>query len=231
MTDRYASAVVLLFARAPAAGRVKTRLAARIGASEAAAVQRACTLDSIALAQSVRGCRRRLLLAGEERVWRAEIGSLPPGWERERQRGGDLGARLERAFAEAFRRGARKALAIGTDTPWMGRARIETAFAWLERDEVVLGPSADGGYYLVGMRRVFPNLFRGIAWGTGTVLAATRRVIEAVGARYRLLPWDFDLDRPEDLERARGLLRREPGRAPELAAWLRAWDAGGWSED
>lgn len=216
---------MLLFARTPAPGRVKTRLGAGIGAAKAAAAQRACALDAIRLADSVRGCRRMLLVAGEESVWRREIGALPPGWESERQRGRDLGARLERAFAESFRRGASKVIAIGTDTPWMGRGRIETALAWLDGDDVVLGPSSDGGYYLIGARLPFPELFRGIPWGTGLVLGATRRAIEREGASYRLLPWDFDLDRPRDLDRARQLLQREPERAPELAAWLGAREA------
>jgi rSAM/selenodomain-associated transferase 1 len=212
---------VLLFARVPVPGRVKTRLAARIGEAEAAAAHRACTLDAIGLAQSVRGCRRRLLLAGEESRLRNAGIVLPAGWELERQRGRDLGARLERAFAEAFRRGAEKVAAIGTDTPWMGRGRIETALEWLDGDDVVLGPSADGGYYLVGARRFLPALFRGIGWGSRMVLGGTRRALERDGVSYRLLCRDFDLDRPTDLERARELVSREPARAPELAAWFR----------
>lgn len=213
---------MLLFARAPAPGRVKTRLAAHIGAAEAAAAHRACTLDAIRLAQSVRGCRRRLLLASEASRLRNAGIALAAGWEVERQRGRDLGARLERAFAEAFRRGAQKVAAIGTDTPWMGRVRIETALVWLDRDDVVLGPSADGGYYLLGARRFLPALFRGIAWGSRMVLGGTRRALEREGVSYRLLCRDFDLDRLADLERARGLVSREPERAPELAAWFRA---------
>lgn len=225
MTAGFPSSTLLLFARAPAPGRVKTRLAACIGAARADTVNRVCMLDAIQLAQSVRGCRRRLLLAGEQKRL-ADAGiALPAGWEIERQLGRGLGARLERAFAEAFRRGAEKVIAIGADTPWMGRGRIETAFAWLERDDAVLGPSIDGGYYLVGARRLLPALFRGIGWGSRTVLETTRRALERDGVSYRLLAWDFDLDRPADLERARQLLGRQPQRSPELAAWLRNTDA------
>lgn len=213
---------MLLFARAPEPGRVKTRLASRIGVDPAAEVHRACLLDAVHLADAVRGCRRRLLLAGEEsRLAEAGI-ALPRGWQIERQRGRDLGERMARAFAGAFRRGARKALAIGTDTPWMGRERIEMALGALERYDVVLGPSADGGYYLIGLRRPMPELFRGIAWGRRSVFATTRRLIERAGASCRTLAWDFDLDRLQDLDRARELLRRQPGRSPQLAAWLAA---------
>lgn len=138
----------------------------------------------------------------------------------EQQGGGSLGARLEWAFREVFRRGAGKAIAIGVDTPWIGRERLRVAFDWLERDDVVLGPCSDGGYYLIGMRWLAAEAFRGVGWGTGTVLAATRRALERAGASYRLLPPDFDLDRWEDLERARDRLRNRPERAPALAEWL-----------
>lgn len=220
MTDGFRSPVVLLFARAPEPGRVKTRLAARLGAEAAAAAHRACLLDAMRLAGAVRGCRPRLLLAGETGRLAEQGIVLPRGWRVERQRGRGLGERMARAFAESFRQGAGKVVAIGTDTPWMGRQRIEMAFAWLERDDVTLGPSADGGYYLIGLRRPMPELFRGIAWGRRNVLAQTRWAGDRIGASCRLLPWDFDLDRPGDLDRARELLRRQPERAPELAAWL-----------
>lgn len=120
----------------------------------------------------------------------------------------------------AFRQGADKVLVIGTDTPWMGASRLATALAWLARDEVVLGPSTDGGYYLVGASRPVPALFRGIPWGTAGVLEATRRGLERASAAHRLLPWDFDLDRQRDFVRARELLAKQPERAPHLARWF-----------
>jgi rSAM/selenodomain-associated transferase 1 len=216
------SAAILVFARAPVPGRVKTRLAARLGAAEAAEAHHACALDTIALANSVPGCGRCLLVAGDAAAW-LRAGLAPgPGWGIEPQRGRGLGERMEHAFAEAFRRGERKVVAIGTDTPWMGAPRIRTALAWLDGNEVVLGPSADGGYYLIAARRLVPEIFRGIAWGKSTVLAATRRALERAGISYRLLPADFDLDRPADLDRARKLLRESPHRAPPLSAWLEA---------
>ncbi len=212
--------MVLLFARAPEPGSVKTRLAARIGAGEAAAAHRACLLDALRLVDCARACRRRLLLAGESSRLAEQGIVLPVGWAIEPQRGRDLGERMSRAFAKAFRHGARRVVAIGTDTPWMGRRRIEMAFDRLNRYDVVLGPSADGGYYLIGLRRPMPELFRGIAWGRRSVLADTRRAVERARASCALLAWDFDLDRVRDLERARELLQREPHRAPELAASL-----------
>ncbi len=221
MNGENSRATILVFARAPEIGRVKTRLAAHLGAERAAEIHRACLEDAIRLAERVEGCERRLLMAGSRGAWAdAEI-ELDATWEMEPQRGHDLGERLETAFREAFRRGAKKATAIGTDTPWMGARRIETAIAALDADDVVLGPAADGGYYLVGMRRLIPKAFRQIAWGKQTVLEETRRKIERAGGSYRLIERDFDLDRIEDLERARRRLMSEPECAAALAAWLR----------
>jgi rSAM/selenodomain-associated transferase 1 len=215
------SATILVFARAPVVGRVKTRLAARLGYAGAAETHRACILDAISIAASLPGCARRLLVTGDAQDWR-KAGLAPgPGWQIEPQRGRDLGERIENAFAESFRRGARKVVAIGTDTPWMGTEPLRTALAWLDADDVVLGPSFDGGYYLVGARRMVPEIFHGIAWGTSTVLNATRLALERSATSYRLVAWDFDLDRPADLGRAQALLEESPRRAPNLAAFLR----------
>jgi rSAM/selenodomain-associated transferase 1 len=210
---------LLVFAKPPVPGRVKTRLLGRLTAAEAAALHRACLLDAIRLAAAVPACAPRLLVAPGGHARGADF-SLSPRWHMARQRGRGLGERLERAFADAFARGARKVAVIGTDTPWMGPRRIETALAWLDSEDVVLGPSADGGYYLLATRRPLPLLFRGIPWGSAAVLASTRRALERAHVPCRLLPWDFDLDRPADLDRARTLLAPEPSRSPELARWL-----------
>ncbi len=91
----------------------------------------------------------------------------------------------------------------------------------LDSADVVLGPCADGGYYLVGARRRVPRIFRDIPWSTSQVFGVTLRALEKAGASYRLLPRDFDLDRPEDLARAAALLREDAQRAPALARFLR----------
>lgn len=215
---------LLVFAKAPIPGRVKTRLAGGLGATAAAAVHRACVADAIQLADSVPGCARRLLVAPGAHGWPDGDISLPQNWSIGEQRGRDLGERLARAFVEAFDRGARKVAVIGTDTPWMGRAAIEMALESLESAEVALGPARDGGYYLLASRRPWPALFRGIPWGTAETLNATRRALERERLPYRLLSMDFDLDRAEDLQRARAMLAREPGRAAALAAWLAGQD-------
>jgi len=90
---------------------------------------------------------------------------------------------------------------------------------------VVIGPAEDGGYYLLGMRKFAPGIFRGIPWSTERVLELTLKVIVRGKLRGKLLRWDFDLDRPGDLKRARRMLKMRPRVAPALAAAIgRAWN-------
>jgi glycosyltransferase A (GT-A) superfamily protein (DUF2064 family) len=149
-------------------------------------------------------------------------------WRIETQRGRDLGARMRNAIGECFRAGCSKAILIGTDTPWMGRGRLEFALRALDRAGVVLGTARDGGYYLVGARRPVPEglpreMFTGIDWGTSRVLQQTVARLRRARVPFHLLPRDFDLDRPADLVRAEKLLRRNPGRAPALSRWIKDW--------
>jgi hypothetical protein len=155
----------------------------------------------------------------EARTLAHEMG-LGAGWHVCTQFGRHLGARLERAMGRLFAAGTRRVVVIGTDAPWIGPQRLRLALRWLESDDVVVGPAADGGYYLVGARRPVGEIFRGIPWGRSQVMAATRRTLEKSRIRFRLLQRDFDLDRPADLKHAAEMLRASPQRSPALAAWL-----------
>jgi uncharacterized protein len=214
---------IVVFARSPGTGEAKTRLCEELAAAEAAAVHEACLYDTLRLVDALPHSSRWLLLAppASGATGPASFPAvLGDGWRRGWQRGADLGARLEAAFAELFGLGARKVVAVGTDTPWMGVHRLRLALDWLDRADFVLGPTLDGGYYLIAARRFAPEAFRAIPWGTREVLLFTRRTLERARQTYRLLPVDFDLDRPEDLRRAAELLRTDPTRAPNLARWL-----------
>jgi glycosyltransferase A (GT-A) superfamily protein (DUF2064 family) len=132
---------------------------------------------------------------------------------------------MENAFRKCFAMGYREVVVIGTDTPWMGAERVRKAFAELKANDVVIGPAEDGGYYLLGMRKFAPGIFRGIPWSTERVLELTLKVIVRGKLRGKLLRRDFDLDRPGDLKRARRMLKRRPRVAPALAAAIgRAWN-------
>ncbi|HVS74039.1 MAG TPA: TIGR04282 family arsenosugar biosynthesis glycosyltransferase [Candidatus Acidoferrales bacterium] len=217
---------LLIFAKAAVPGRVKTRLLPALSAAGAAEIQKACITDTLRMAGKVRGCDLFLFGAGGPVYFRALAQRGPLGQPRLYgaklwpQRGRDLGERLENAFHKVFRRGYRRVVVIGTDTPWMGAPRIGEAFRALAEKDVVLGPCRDGGYYLLGLRRFLPEFFRGIPWGTSRACRATLRAARRCGAKGKILRMDFDLDRPGDLRRAKKLLSARPERAPNLSGVL-----------
>ena len=106
----------------------------------------------------------------------------------EPQAPGDLGARLTAAFAAAFAGGARRVVAIGADAPLLGPGLVRRALRALRRRDAVIGPAADGGYYLVGLGKEVPGVFEGISWSTPSVLGETLRRIESGKLTHELLP-------------------------------------------
>ena|SRR5580700_2043724 len=221
------SRALLLFAKTPKPGKVKTRLMAAVSADVAAALHAACIEDTLRFVRKTRGCDAFVFAAGGTSYFRKLVKKMGSG-VRVRvlpQRGSDLGARMENAFRKCFAMGFREVVVIGTDTPWMGVERVRRAFTELKRNDVVIGPAEDGGYYLLGMRKMVAEIFQGIPWGTERVLELTLEVIAEQKVRGKLLRRDFDLDRPEDLKRAAGMLKRRPRVAPALAAAIgRAWN-------
>jgi uncharacterized protein len=221
------SRTLLVFAKTPKPGKVKTRLLAAVSAEVAAALHKACIADTLRLVRKMRGCDVIVFAAGGTGYFR-ELVKKQKGGARVRvlpQRGADLGARMESAFRKCFAMGYREVVVIGTDTPWMGAQQVRKAFAELKVNDVVIGPAEDGGYYLLGMRRFAPGIFRGIPWSTERVLELTLKVIVKGKLRGKLLRRDFDLDRPEDLRAAATKLKRSPVLAPALAAAIgRAWN-------
>jgi hypothetical protein len=112
---------------------------------------------------------------------------------------GDLGGRMAATFHRSFREGMEKVVIVGTDCPGLSEGFAKQAFAGLDQNEVALGPAKDGGYYLIGLRRPAEELFRGVPWGTGGVLAKTREIARSLDLRVFLLEQLEDIDRPEDL--------------------------------
>ena len=218
---------ILVFAKVPEPGRVKTRLLSRLTGQQAAAVHRACLEDTVWQVARVPGCQKCLQVAagsGQARKLAAAL-ELDRRWQVGVQRGPHLGARMRNAFASFFRAGCARVVIVGTDTPWMGSERILRALDLLDTADVVLGPCRDGGYYLAGARRLVPQMFRGIPWSTSQVFHRTIGALEKARVSYHLLPRDFDLDRPEDLARAARLLRENQTGAPALARLLKRWKA------
>jgi hypothetical protein len=118
------------------------------------------------------------------------------------QHGEDLGERMEHAFRQAFSEGFGKAVLVGSDIPDLKAPVMQQAFNCLRSTDAVLGPAADGGYYLIGFRRdsFLPAAFKGITWSTDSVFEKTRETLESTGLTVSLLPELSDMDSALDLE-------------------------------
>ena len=213
---------ILVFAKAPTPGRVKTRLIPALGASGAAKLQR----------QLIARTLRTAIAAGlgTPELWCApgpedpffEACAKRHGLGLQPQGEGDLGTRMARALESALAAGA-PGLLIGCDCPALTPAYLRAAAAALaEGNDAVFGPAEDGGYVLIGAARSLPaQLFEDIAWGTSTVMQATRARLARGNWRWRELALLWDLDRPEDLLRWRQL-RAQSKRNGQGNRWLPA---------
>lgn len=211
------TATICLFAKPPRPGRVKTRLAATVGAAGAAALARAFAEDTWASVASLPWARAVLATTDPAAAeWREA--RLAPAWPQGR---GDLGARLQRVLRRALRE-TPAALAIGTDTPGLPTGLLERAREALRRADAVLGPCEDGGFYLLGLRRCPPGLLRGLPWSAPETFVTTLARLRDRGLTAAVIPPWFDVDRPADLECLRALLRRGELRAPRTARVLDA---------
>ena len=202
VTDGSAAPVaVAIMAKAPRAGEVKTRLCPPLSHAEAAELYRCFLLDKLAQVRAVAGARAVLAFTPDDE--RGLFGQLAPDFQLVGQGDGDLGRRLLTSIGGLLGDGYTGALAIDSDTPSLPIAFLERAVDLVTTPDidVVLGPCDDGGYYLIGMRRVWPTLFEAIPWSTAHVLTETARRAEAEGLRVACLPTWFDVDTPEDLER------------------------------
>jgi len=206
-------AALVVFAKAPQPGRVKTRLVPLLGEQGAARLH----------ARMIEGTLR---LAAQARFARVELHCAPHARHRifaalarrhsitlRTQGCGDLGARMLRACQRALRT-AKTVVLIGTDCPILRTADLRAAARALQGgNDAVLSPAEDGGYALIGLRRVSPRLFSGIEWGTGSVLQQTRVRLRELGWRWRELRVVWDVDRPDDYARfARLRAQRHPRR-------------------
>ncbi len=190
---------IIIFSREAMPNRTKTRLAAKLGAHNAAALAHAFTLD--ALQKTRRLGSHHLVIAGSalkpvqhsayfQRLARRFGAELVDQGE------GSLGVRMARALGLFQADGA---VLIGTDTPSLPPKLLARSLDLLRHVPVVLGPSLDGGYYLVGVRGILPDIFRGIRWGGRQVLAQTLARLDRDGLAYRLGPSWYDVDRWADL--------------------------------
>jgi uncharacterized protein len=192
-------AVVLIFVRAPERGRVKTRLAADIGENAALAVYERLGRKTVDAARALGGAVRVRVCHTPDEAGDAVAAWLGGGVEYRGQRDGDLGARMARAFADAFAEGAERVLIVGSDLPGLTPDLLRDALALLDDHAAVLGPARDGGYYLLGLRQSMPDLFRDVPWSTDRVLEVTLERFAAAGITPAMLPELNDVDTADDL--------------------------------
>lgn len=200
---RFPASRLLVFARDPVPGRVKTRLEPLLGARGAAALHARFVHERLALASRANLCPLELWCTpSPESAFFRDCGTRYGATLHEQSPGG-LGRRMQRALTDVLAR-ARNAVLIGTDCPGLTTADLAEALASLEQGtDVVLGPASDGGYYLIGLRRPLPGLFSGIQWGGARVFAETLARLERRGIAYHSLPMRDDVDTPDDVRRLR----------------------------
>jgi len=191
---------LIVFTRFPEPGKCKTRLIPALGPQIAADLHRKMTEHTLSWArrwnERFSGSLQVHFTGGIEESFHKWLGSdvcYRP------QSGGDLGSRMQEAFHQAFREGMARVVLVGTDCPGLNEDLCQKAFEELHRNEVVLGPARDGGYYLIGLQRPTEELFREIPWGTGEVLAKTRAIARKLNLSVFLLEAMQDVDHPEDL--------------------------------
>jgi rSAM/selenodomain-associated transferase 1 len=190
---------VMMFVKAPEKGVVKSRIAASLGEDMALDLYQCFVSDLLAMLSSggyplkiffyPPGSGRRIA------SWLGNDHHLIP------QTGHDLGERMGQAFGRVFSEGVESALLIGSDSPDLPRLIIDEALAALEEYDAVVGPSLDGGYYLIGFRRdtILPQVFHGISWSTPGVFAETMGVLRKEHRSVYVLPPWRDIDTPDDL--------------------------------
>jgi hypothetical protein len=192
---------LIVFAKAPIPGQVKTRLISLIGATAAAALHEKLVFRCLTTAVDAGVGPIDLWCAPTIRHPFFTRCSKEFRVELHRQPDGDLGRRMGWAFRKTFRR-ASSALLIGTDCPSLTQGDLTKAAEFLVQGiDAVIGPAEDGGYFLLGLRHYDPLLFTDISWGTESVLDQTRARLGRLGWRWHELAERWDVDRPEDMER------------------------------
>ncbi len=203
----------MIFAKLPRAGDVKTRLGEAIGMQEAAEIYKQFAEHAFTLGKQLLEMGGRVHVfydpaASEDaiRTWVGPLFQLSP------QHGERLGDRMRNAFEVTFAEGLKRAVIIGTDVPELDLLTLERAFETLARHDVVIGPSSDGGYYLLGMNAPTKELFDGVTWSSATVYPETIRTLHRLNLSFAQLNELADIDTITDYkayqDRVRNMKRR-----------------------
>ncbi len=193
-----ANEALLIFVKNPELGKVKTRLAETIGNKKALEVY-----------QKLLGLTQKAVdpLEVDCQVWYSSFIDETDRWPNTKygkclQKGEGLGARMQEAFRQNFENGKQKVVIIGSDCAELTTDTIHRAYTLLDQQEVVVGPSQDGGYYLLGMSTFYPQLFEQKEWSTSSVCSQTVRQLQEENISYQLLPELNDIDTESDLRQS-----------------------------
>jgi uncharacterized protein len=215
---------LVIMAKAPRVGSVKTRLAESLPLQAVTELYRCLLNDTIALAQGLDHVEVAIMCPASdvEDLARA-VGTvrIVP------QTGQGLAAGLASVFAHFATPGLQQVIAFNSDSPHLPASVLETAFDLLEGCDLVAGPTHDGGYYLVGARASHPGLFTSDGMGTGTALETLLTRARALGLSAHLTGRFYDIDVAADLSQLADELRLRPGKAPRTAKWLSDWASAG----
>jgi rSAM/selenodomain-associated transferase 1 len=212
---------LVIMAKAPRLGSVKTRLAGRLSMQAVTELYRCLLNDTISLAQSLDGVEVAIMCpeSDVEELSSAVPKTIPivP------QTGEGLAAGLDSVFARFADSGKRRVIAFNSDSPHLPASALKRAFDLLEACDLVVGPTHDGGYFLVGAKVSHPNLFAREGMGTANALEALLTQSRALGLSEHLTEPFYDIDVEGDLTRLAAELRLAPARAPQTAKWLEQW--------
>ena len=194
---------LIVFVKNPIPGAVKTRLQVRYAPEQVAALYTAFVRDVLARTESIDVDRRVIAFDPPDAEFEVRAlfgGGVKAQWQYVPQVQDDLGARMREALVQQLDAGASAVVLIGTDIPSLPAHHITQAFDLLRTKDVVLGPSTDGGYYLVGVSRSTPEIFEDVEWSTPSVLSQTIDRVQRAGRTLGLVPPWFDVDTPEELD-------------------------------
>lgn len=219
--SRRGDCTLVIMAKAPKPGMVKTRLAQCLPAPAVIDLYRCLLDDTMMLARSLGGVEVAIMCPASDvddlaRLAGKTVHVVP-------QMGDGLAAGLTSVFAHFAATGQQRIIAFNSDSPHLPPAVLQRAFEALATSDVVVGPTHDGGYYLVGAKAVHPRLFSGDGMGTATALEALLSRVRASGLSLCLVDPFYDIDVASDLIRLDADLRLSAPRAPRTAAWLAQW--------
>lgn len=210
---------LITVARHPIPGETKTRLSPPLSQEQAAHLYECFLLDTLEIMRQVPGVERSLAYLPEDA--RHYFSRLAPDMTLIPQHGDSLGERLENLLTGALEGGVEQCIAVNSDGPSLPVEYLISGFTRLETCDVVLGPTLDGGYYLIGMKRPHSTLVLNVQMSTSSVLADTLELASQVGLSVSLLPAWYDVDTFADLEYLRrDLARLAPGTAAHTRHWL-----------